>query len=62
MRFRRANVELIESLRPHWKDRPRYVEKTREGRQQLVEQFARELEAKRQAKAREDWDADEHLP
>ncbi len=43
-RFRTHNLELAERLYPHHKDRERFIAAAKQGREQLVEQMARERE------------------
>jgi glutathione-regulated potassium-efflux system ancillary protein KefC len=43
-RFRAHNLELAERLYPHHKDRERFIAAAKQGREQLVEQMARERE------------------
>ena len=43
-RFRIHNIELAEQLYPHHKDRERFIAAAKQGRNQLVEQMARERE------------------
>ncbi|WP_024537288.1 glutathione-regulated potassium-efflux system protein KefC [Comamonas badia] len=43
-RFRTYNMELAEQLYPHHKDRERFIAAAKQGRNQLVEQMARERE------------------
>ena len=42
MRFRRHNLELLDSLRPHFGDRARLIAAQRAGREQLERQMAQE--------------------
>ena len=54
MRFRQLNLDLTEQMYPHYKDRARLISVSKQGREQLVEQMAREREA--QAKRRpQNW-------
>lgn len=50
MRFRQMNLDLTEQIYPHYKDRARLISASKQGRNQLAEQIAREREA--QAKRR----------
>lgn len=54
MRFRQANLELMEQMYPHYKDRARLISVSKQGRNQLVEQMAREREARAQRRT-ENW-------
>ncbi len=62
MKFRRHNLELIQKVYPHNKDRERLIAVAKETRQQLEEMFASEREATRKALARgrEAWDDASH--
>ena len=54
MRFRQMNLDLTEQIYPHYKDRARLISASKQGRNQLAEQIAREREA--QAKRRpQNW-------
>ena len=54
MRFRQLNLDLTEQIYPHYKDRARLISASKQGRNQLAEQIAREREA--QAKRRpQNW-------
>lgn len=54
MRFRQLNLTLTEQIYPHYKDRARLISASKQGRNQLAEQIAREREA--QAKRRpQNW-------
>jgi len=44
MRFRRHNLQLLEEMYPHYRDRARLIAVARQGREQLEEQMARERE------------------
>ncbi|QEA11984.1 glutathione-regulated potassium-efflux system protein KefC [Comamonas flocculans] len=57
-RFRAYNLELAERLYPHHKDRERFIAAARQGREQLVEQMARE----RQERLREHPANDDAAP
>jgi len=48
-RFRAHNLELAERLYPHHKDRERFIAAAKQGREQLVEQMAREREERANA-------------
>ncbi len=48
-RFRAHNLELAERLYPHHKDRERFIAGAKQGREQLVEQMAREREERANA-------------
>ena len=45
MRFRQDNLDLMEQMYPHYKDRARMISVSKQGREQLVEQIARERAA-----------------
>ena len=45
MRFRQDNLDLMEQMYPHYKDRARMISVSKQGREQLVEQMARERAA-----------------
>ncbi|MBP7646593.1 MAG: glutathione-regulated potassium-efflux system protein KefC, partial [Comamonas sp.] len=42
MRFRQHNLELLEKMYPHYKDRAKLIAVAREGRQQLEAQMSQE--------------------
>ena len=52
MRFRRRNIELMQELYPHNKDRAKLIAASAAGRQQFQEQIAREREERRQRAGR----------
>jgi len=53
-RFRMHNLELAERLYPHHKDRERFIAAAKQGREQLVEQMAREREERLRTPAPDD--------
>jgi glutathione-regulated potassium-efflux system ancillary protein KefC len=52
-RFREHNVALADRMYPHHKDRTKFIAVAREGRQQLVDQMAKERQERQQAEAGE---------
>jgi glutathione-regulated potassium-efflux system ancillary protein KefC len=61
MRFRLRNTQLNRQLAPLYKDRAKLVAATRIGRQQFVEQMAREREERRR-RSHFDWRPGEDEP
>jgi glutathione-regulated potassium-efflux system ancillary protein KefC len=55
MRFRRHNLELLDSLRPHFGDRARLIAAQRAGREQLEQQMAQERAQRAQHRPK-GWD------
>ena len=55
MRFRQDNLDLMEQMYPHYKDRARMISVSKQGREQLVEQMARERAAQAQRRP-QDWE------
>ena len=56
-RFRRHNLDLLEQMYPHHKDRAKLIAVAKQGRQQLEEQMARERELQRTQRQTPDHDA-----
>ncbi|MBT0570691.1 glutathione-regulated potassium-efflux system protein KefC [Curvibacter sp. CHRR-16] len=54
MRFRQHNLELLDAMRPHFKDRSKLIAAAKQARQQLEEQMAQER-AERDKHKRTDW-------
>jgi glutathione-regulated potassium-efflux system ancillary protein KefC len=46
--FRTHNLELLEQMHPHYKDRTKLINVVKQGREQLAEQMAREREMRKQ--------------
>jgi len=55
MRFRQDNLDLMEQMYPHYKDRARMISVSKQGREQLVEQMARERAARAEHRP-QDWE------
>lgn len=61
LRFREANLALLEQLWPHHGDRDKLVALAKQGRAQLEEMFARERQSRRdQVRHRDGWEAPEN--
>lgn len=56
MRFRQHNLELLEKIHPHFKDRAKLIAVVKQGRQQLEEQMAQE----RAERAKQDQSKGDH--
>jgi len=54
MRFRRRNIQLMYEIYPHYKDRAKLIAVSKEGRQQFMEQMARERDERKRRSGR-DW-------
>jgi len=59
LRFRRHNVEQLDTMAPHWNDEAKLITAAKQGRLQLEELFAQERDAARKRQATAGWDLDE---